>query len=92
MRAAGAAAAGSRGGDHVQEHSSVARFCRLACDDGAAVVAQASGPWLESLAAAGLVDAVDAFCENIAFSLAETEPFISWGSPLPSVSCSSCCS
>lgn len=32
-----------------------------------------SGPWLESLAAAGLVDAVDAFCENIAFSLAETE-------------------
>ncbi|HME39046.1 MAG TPA: imidazolonepropionase [Steroidobacteraceae bacterium] len=32
-----------------------------------------SGPWLETLAAAGLVDAVDAFCENIAFSLAETE-------------------
>ena len=31
------------------------------------------GPWLESLAAAGLVDAVDAFCENIAFSVAETE-------------------
>jgi imidazolonepropionase len=36
-------------------------------------VSQASGPWLESLAAEGLVDAVDAFCENIAFSLAETE-------------------
>jgi imidazolonepropionase len=36
-------------------------------------VNQVSGPWLESLAAAGLVDAVDAFCENIAFSLAETE-------------------
>ena len=36
-------------------------------------VDQVSGPWLESLAAAGLVDAVDAFCENIAFSLAETE-------------------
>jgi imidazolonepropionase len=36
-------------------------------------VRQASGPWLESLAAEGLVDAVDAFCENIAFSLAETE-------------------
>ena len=36
-------------------------------------VAQVSGPWLESLAAAGLVDAVDAFCENIAFSLEETE-------------------
>jgi imidazolonepropionase len=31
------------------------------------------GPWLESLAAADLVDAVDAFCESIAFSLAETE-------------------
>ena len=30
------------------------------------------GPWLESLAAAGLVDAVDAFCENIAFSAQET--------------------
>lgn len=36
-------------------------------------VDEVSGPWLESLAAAGLVDAVDAFCENIAFSLAETE-------------------
>jgi imidazolonepropionase len=36
-------------------------------------VEQVSGPWLESLVAAGLVDAVDAFCENIAFSLAETE-------------------
>jgi imidazolonepropionase len=35
-------------------------------------VNQVSGPWLETLAAAGLVDAVDAFCENIAFSLAET--------------------
>jgi imidazolonepropionase len=30
------------------------------------------GPWLEALAADGLVDAVDAFCENIAFSLGET--------------------
>ena len=36
-------------------------------------VAAASGPWLDELAAAGLVDAVDAFCENIAFTLAETE-------------------
>lgn len=36
-------------------------------------VKRVCGPWLESLAAAGLVDAVDAFCENIAFSLAETE-------------------
>jgi imidazolonepropionase len=35
-------------------------------------VSQVSGPWLESLASEGLVDAVDAFCENIAFSLAET--------------------
>jgi imidazolonepropionase len=33
----------------------------------------ASGPWLEQLVGAGLVDAVDAFCENIAFTLAETE-------------------
>jgi imidazolonepropionase len=39
-------------------------------------VDQVSGPWLETLAAAGLVDAVDAFCENIAFSLAETEHFL----------------
>jgi imidazolonepropionase len=39
-------------------------------------VAQVSGAWLESLAAAGLVDAVDAFCENIAFSLVETERFL----------------
>jgi imidazolonepropionase len=35
-------------------------------------VSKVSGPWLETLAAAGLVDAVDAFCENIAFSAAET--------------------
>jgi imidazolonepropionase len=35
-------------------------------------VRKVSGPWLESLAAAGLVDAVDAFCENIAFSTQET--------------------
>jgi len=35
-------------------------------------VRKVSGPWLESLAAAGLVDAVDAFCENIAFSTLET--------------------
>jgi len=35
-----------------------------------------SGPWLESLVAAGLVDAVDAFCENIAFSVAEAERFL----------------
>jgi imidazolonepropionase len=45
-------------------------------DDRRRFVAQASGPWLESLAAAGLVDAVDAFCENIAFTLDETETFL----------------
>jgi len=39
-------------------------------------VARASGPWLESLAASGLVDAIDAFCEHIAFSLEETETFL----------------
>jgi imidazolonepropionase len=39
-------------------------------------VSKVSGPWLESLAAAGLVDAVDAFCENIAFTLPETESLL----------------
>jgi imidazolonepropionase len=41
--------------------------------DRQAFVDKVCGPWLATLAAAGLVDAVDAFCENIAFSLAETE-------------------
>ena len=45
-------------------------------DDRAGFVGRVSGPWLEALAAAGLVDAVDAFCENIAFTLAETEKFL----------------
>jgi imidazolonepropionase len=36
----------------------------------------ASGPWLEALAGDGLVDAVDVFCENIAFTLAESEHFL----------------
>jgi imidazolonepropionase len=44
--------------------------------DRAGFVDRASGPWLEALAGAGLVDAVDAFCENIAFTLAETEQFL----------------
>lgn len=44
--------------------------------DRARFVELASGPWLEALAADGLVDAVDAFCENIAFTLAETEHFL----------------
>lgn len=39
-------------------------------------VNQVSGPWLETLVSAGLVDAVDAFCENIAFSLNETAQFL----------------
>jgi imidazolonepropionase len=39
-------------------------------------VDEVAGPWLESLAAAGLVDAVDAFCENIAFTLPETESLL----------------
>ena len=37
---------------------------------------EVSGPWLAALASAGLVDAVDSFCENIAFSAAETEQFL----------------
>ena len=41
--------------------------------DRPSFVNRVSGPWLESLAAAGLVDAVDAFCENIAFSVVESE-------------------
>jgi imidazolonepropionase len=39
-------------------------------------VNKVSGPWLESLASEGLVDAVDAFCENIAFSVEESERFL----------------
>jgi imidazolonepropionase len=39
-------------------------------------VNEVAGPWLESLAAAGLVNAVDAFCENIAFTAAETEQLL----------------
>jgi imidazolonepropionase len=35
-----------------------------------------SGPWLEALVSAGLADAVDAFCENIGFSVAETAQFL----------------
>jgi imidazolonepropionase len=36
----------------------------------------ASGPWLDAIAAAGLADAVDAFCESIGFSARETEQFL----------------
>jgi imidazolonepropionase len=35
-------------------------------------VNRATGPWLSALVGDALVDAVDAFCENIAFSLDET--------------------
>ena len=44
--------------------------------DRAGFVRLASGPWLEAVARAGLVDAVDVFCENIAFTLAESEQFL----------------
>jgi imidazolonepropionase len=39
-------------------------------------VDEVSGPWLSALAAANLVDAVDSFCEGIAFSVAETGQFL----------------
>ena len=45
-------------------------------EDRRGYVEQASGPWLESLIGAGLVDAVDVFCENIAFSVAEAGQFL----------------
>jgi len=44
--------------------------------DRGGFVARTCGPWLDALAGEGLVDAVDAFCENIAFTLAETEQFL----------------
>ncbi len=44
--------------------------------DRQSYVDQVSGPWLATLAAAGLVDAVDAFCESIAFTVAETEQYL----------------
>ena len=39
-------------------------------------VAAVCGPWLDAVLAEGLADAVDAFCENIAFTLAETESLL----------------
>jgi len=50
--------------------------------DRQAYVDEVAGPWLESLAAAGLVDAVDAFCENIAFTAAETAQLLAAASNL----------
>jgi imidazolonepropionase len=46
-------------------------------EDRAAYVAEMSGPALQSIAAEGLADAVDAFCEGIAFTPQETEEFFS---------------
>jgi imidazolonepropionase len=45
-------------------------------------VDEVSGPWLDDLAAANLVDAVDSFCEGIAFSVPETEQFLRAASKL----------
>jgi imidazolonepropionase len=39
-------------------------------------VAQVTGPWLDAVAAGNLADAVDAFCESIAFTRAETESLL----------------
>jgi imidazolonepropionase len=50
--------------------------------DRQAFVREVAGPWLASLAAAGLVDAVDAFCENIAFTASETEQLLEAASHL----------
>ncbi len=44
--------------------------------DRQAYVDQVCGPWLSDLAAAHLVDAIDGFCEGIAFSAAETEQLL----------------
>ncbi len=44
--------------------------------DRRSYIDQASGPWLEALTRAGLVDAVDAFCENIGFSVDESAQFL----------------
>ncbi len=44
--------------------------------DRRAFVNEVCGPWLTALATAGLVDAVDGFCEGIAFSTAEIEQLL----------------
>ena len=44
--------------------------------DRSAYVDAASGAWLTAIAADGLADAVDAFCESIAFTPAETERYL----------------
>jgi imidazolonepropionase len=45
-------------------------------------VDQVSGPWLKDLVAQSLVDAVDAFCENIAFTVDETSQLLEAASRL----------
>ena len=45
--------------------------------DRARFVALASGPWLDAVAAAGVADAVDAYCDSIGFSVAETRQLLS---------------
>ena len=50
--------------------------------DRQAFVDAVSGPWLEELNAAGLIDAVDAFCENIAFTVAESAQLLRAGARL----------
>ena len=50
--------------------------------DRAAYVAEMSGSVLQTLAREGLADAVDAFCEGIAFTPQETEQFFSAASAL----------
>jgi imidazolonepropionase len=45
-------------------------------------VDEVCGPWLSALTRAGLVDAVDSFCEGIAFSVPETEQFLRAASEL----------
>jgi len=44
--------------------------------DRQAFVDRVSGPWLEAIASARLADAVDAFCDSIAFKLQETEQYL----------------
>ena len=39
-------------------------------------VDRVSGPWLDAIVATGLADAVDAFCENVGFSLEETGQYL----------------
>ena len=44
--------------------------------DRGAFVDAVCGPWLEAIAESGLADAVDAFCESIAFTPQETAKFL----------------